>query len=264
MAFGDGLGHFSSAIVCLITALSVQIGTNIANDYYDFKKGADTKDRIGPTRVTQAGLIKPETVRNGFIIAFSITAICCVFLVMRAGWPLAVIGIISIISGILYTGGPKPLGYIGLGDLFVLIFFGPVAVAGTYYVQSLELNAAVISAGFGPGFISCAILAVNNMRDIDSDSKTGKRTLAVRFGRGFAQREYYLCLVFAALLPILIFAMIDDHLPIVASSLILLLASPVIQTVFSRTDGPSLNLALAQTGKLLLIYSIIFSIGWVL
>jgi 1,4-dihydroxy-2-naphthoate octaprenyltransferase len=264
MAFGDGLVHWPSAFICLLTAVSIQIGTNIANDYFDFKKGADTEERIGPTRVTQAGLIKPETVRTAFIVAFAISALCCILLVMRAGWPLAIIGIISIISGILYTGGPKPLGYIGLGDVFVLIFFGPVAVGGTYYVQTFELNTAVILAGFGPGLISCAILAINNMRDIDSDSKTGKNTLAVRFGRGFARYEYLTTILVASLLPILIFLLIDDHRPIIFSAVTLFIALPIIKTVFTKVDGPSLNSALAQTGKLLVIYSMIFSIGWLL
>lgn len=264
MAFGDGLGHTGYAVLCLLTALSVQIGTNIANDYFDFIKGADTSERIGPTRVTQAGLIKPNTVRLGFIFAFTITALCCAFLVVRGGWPFAVLGVLSIVSGILYTGGPKPLGYIGLGDIFVLIFFGPVAVAGTYYVQTLELNTAVVASGLGPGFISCAILAVNNMRDIESDRKTGKKTLAVRFGREFAQHEYYICLVSAALLPVFIYAMIDDHMPVMWASIILFPAASVLHTVFTKTDGPALNDALAQTGKILFIYSVIYSIGWIL
>ena len=168
MAFGDGIQHFPTAIVCLFAALAIQIGTNIANDYYDFKKGADTKERIGPARVTQTGLIPPTTVKRAFIIAFSIAALLSIWLIARGGWPIALIGICAIASGIFYTAGPRPLGYMGLGDLFVLIFFGPVAVAGTYYVQSLEINMAVIFAGFAPGFISVAILTINNLRDIES------------------------------------------------------------------------------------------------
>jgi len=202
IAFGDGVHHFLTAFLCLIGALSIQIGTNIANDYFDFKKGADTQERIGPTRVTQAGLIDPQTVKWGFIFSFAVSALICFLLFKRGGWPIAVIGFVSIISGILYTAGPKPLGYVGLGDIFVLIFFGPIAVAGTYYVQSLEINMAVILAGFGPGLISMAILSVNNMRDIDSDKKSGKKTLAVRFGRTFAQNEYLLCIILAGLLPL--------------------------------------------------------------
>jgi len=264
MAYGDGIHHFPSAFLCLLAALTIQIGTNLANDYFDFKKGTDTAERIGPTRVTQAGLVKPETVRLSFIIAFALSALACGGLVMRAGWPIAVIGIVSIISGILYTAGPKPLGYVGLGDIFVLIFFGPVAVAGTYYVQSFEINMAVILAGFAPGLISTAILTINNLRDIASDSKSEKRTLAVRFGRSFAYSEYLFSIIIASLIPVLIYALIADHLPILGSSIILLFAVPVIKTVLTKSDGPSLNNALAFTGKLLLLYSILFSIGWVL
>jgi 1,4-dihydroxy-2-naphthoate octaprenyltransferase len=264
IAYGDGLVHWPSAFWCFLGALSIQIGTNIANDYFDFKKGADTKERVGPIRVTQAGLITPKTVKNGFIMAFTLTIICSLFLIARAGWPIAVIGILSIISGILYTGGPKPLGYCGLGDIFVLIFFGPVAVAGTYYVQALELNNAVIIAGLGPGFISSAILAVNNMRDRDSDSKTGKRTLAVLFGRRFVQYEFYLCLIGAALVPVFLYWFMDDHLAILLTSLILLPAMPVIHSVFTEKDGARLNQTLASTGKLLVVYAAIFSITWIL
>lgn len=264
MAFGDGVHHFPTAFICLCVALTMQIGTNLANDYFDFRKGADTKERIGPTRVTQAGLIKPETVKLSFIIAFGLSAFLCILLVIRAGWPIAIIGIISILSGLFYTAGPRPLGYIGLGDLFVLIFFGPVAVGGTYYVQSFELNIAVILAGFAPGFISAAILAVNNLRDRETDAKTGKNTLAVRFGAAFAHTEYLASILIAALLPVFIYALIEDHLPILMSSSIALIAIPGFKTVLTKSDGPSLNAALAFTGKLLLIYSILFSIGWIL
>src|SRR3989338_3083227 len=167
MAFGDGVYHLPTALVCLLAALTIQNGTNIANDYYDFKKGADTKERIGPIRVTQAGLIPPETVKGAFIVSFAIAVFLSILLIYRGGWPIAVIGALAILSGILYTAGPLPLGYIGLGDVLVFVFFGPVAVAGTYYVQSFEMNAAVILAGLGLGLISVAILTVNNLRDID-------------------------------------------------------------------------------------------------
>lgn len=264
MAFGDGVQHFPTAFTCLFAALAIQIGTNIANDYYDFKKGTDSKDRIGPIRVTQAGLIEPITMRNAYILAFLIAAIASVSLIIRGGYPIAIIGILSVISGILYTAGPRPLGYIGLGDLFVLIFFGPVAVGGTYYVQSFEINLAVILAGFAPGLISVAILVVNNLRDIESDSKSGKKTLAVRFGRSFAISEYLFTLIAAVIIPVIIYMLIEDHVAILLSTCMLLIAIPVMKCVCAKTDGPSLNQALAQTGKLLLIYSVLFSLGWIL
>ena len=262
MAFGDGVYHVPTAIICLMAALAIQIGTNIANDYYDFKKGADTSERIGPTRVTQAGLLKPGAVKKAFILSFVLATLLSVWLVYRGGWPIAVIGISAILSGIFYTAGPLPLGYIGLGDVFVLVFFGPVAVAGTYYVQSFEMNAAVILAGLGSGLISVAILTVNNLRDIDSDSRVGKRTLAVRFGRSFALFEYVFCMTTAALTPVLIYGLIQDHIGILMCAVVAILAIPSIVTVATRSDGPSLNKALAATGRLLFVYSVIFAVGW--
>ncbi len=263
MAFGDGLWHWPSAVVCLLTAVTIQIGTNLANDYYDFKKGTDTSERLGPVRVTQAGLIKPEAVRTAFILVFSLTLAGVLILVQRGGWPIGLLGVLGILSGIFYTAGPKPLGYLGLGDLFVLIFFGPVAVAGTYYVQAHEVNYAVVLAGLGPGLISVAILAVNNYRDIDEDRRSNKKTLAVRFGRTFAQFEYAVCLMLAALLPVLIYMLIHDHVSILFSSVICLLSLPGIRTVFASTDGARLNATLGFTGKILLIYGVLFSIGWI-
>jgi len=264
MAFGDGVHHFPSALLCLLAAMAIQIGTNLANDYYDFKHGADTKERIGPTRVTQAGLIKPGTVKVAFIISFCLAAVFSIWLINRGGWPIAVIGILAILSGIFYTAGPRPLGYLGLGDILVLIFFGPVAVGGTYYVQSYEINAAVILAGFAPGFISVAILTVNNLRDIQSDRQSGKRTLAVRFGRSFAVSEYLFSLITAASIPVLIYMLIQDHIMILVCITLLFFSIPVMKTVLSSSNGSALNHALGMTGRLLMIYSILFSIGWIL
>ena len=264
MAFGDGIGHTSTALVCLLTALLLQIGTNLANDYYDFKKGADTQERVGPTRVTQSGLIPPEQVKAAFIGVFALAALASIWLVLRGGWPIALLGVAAILSGIFYTAGRYPLGYLGLGDLLVFIFFGPVAVAGTYYVQSLELNAAIIFAGFAPGLMSVAILTVNNLRDIDSDRKSGKNTLAVRFGRGFALSEYLFCVLGACVVPVFIYMFIEDHVLILVSSAISLAVIPTIKTVLTRTEGVALNTALASTARLLLIYSVLFAAGWLL
>lgn len=264
MAFGDGIGHVPAALACLFTALLLQIATNLANDYYDYKKGADTQERVGPTRVTQAGLIPPEQVRAAFIGVFALAALASAWLVMRGGWPIAVLAVLAILSGIFYTAGRHPLGYMGLGDLLVFIFFGPVAVAGTYYVQSLELNSAIIFAGVAPGLFSVAILAVNNLRDIDSDRKSGKNTLAVRFGRGFVLSEYLFCVLGACVVPVFIYMFIEDHLLILVASAISLAAIPTIKTVLTRTEGVALNAALASTARLLLIYSVLFAAGWLL
>lgn len=264
MAGGDGVYDIFYAGLCLLGAILIQIGTNLANDYFDFIKGADTAERLGPTRATQAGLISPNAMKWAFILCFLLVAALSLLLIQRGGWPIAIIAVLAILSGILYTGGPAPLGYIGLGDLFVLIFFGPVAVAGTYYVQSLELNMAVILAGAAPGLISVGILAINNLRDIDTDRKAGKRTLAVRFGKIFAQFEYMIAIVLAGLFPTLIYLLIHDHQYILISSTMILLALPAFYRVLTYSDPRSLNEVLAFTGKLLLIYSFIFSFGWIL
>src|SRR3989338_445889 len=264
MAYGDGVFHFLSAFLCLVCALLIQIGTNLANDYFDFKKGTDTAERIGPTRVTQAGLLKPQAVKRSFIFVFAAAILASAYLVQRGGVPIVIIGILSIASGILYTAGPKPLGYIGLGELFVFIFFGPVAVAGTYYAQSLAWSNAAFLAGLGAGELSVSMLCVNNYRDMNTDALSGKRTLAVRFGQGFARGEYLASILFAAVIPLCLYLVTKEHSKIVFASLIALIAIPSIQIVLTKTDGPSLNKVLGFTGKLLIVYSVLFSLGWIL
>ena len=264
MAYGDGKHHFLAALAALVCGVLIQVATNLVNDYVDFKKGTDNGERIGPVRVTQAGMVTPSQMKRAIWLTFGVTISIALYLVYRGGWPVVVIGVLSIVSGILYTAGPFPLGYVGLADVFVLVFFGPAALAGTYYVQALTVNWLVILAGLGPGFMSVAILTVNNLRDIDGDSKAGKKTLAVRFGRGFAMREYFYSLLAASLVPLVIIFISGEHRLIVSAVLMLLFAPGVLITVFSKTDGPSLNNALAQTGKLLVIYGILFSIGWII
>lgn len=262
MAVDAGKFHLVSAIICLLVALSIQIGTNFANDYFDFVKGCDTGKRKGPTRATQAGLVTPLAMKTAFIGTMALNALLGLSLFHRAGWPIIVIAVLSIASGILYTGGPFPLGYNGLGDIFALIFFGPVALGGTYYVQALEVNSSVLVAGLAPGLFSVAMLTVNNLRDVDEDREAGKRTLAVIFGITFARFEYLTAIVFACIIPSILF-IINRHNPYaLISSVVALFAIPIIITVFTRTDGPALNRVLASTGKLLLVYSIVFSAGW--
>lgn len=263
MALGDGGFHWPSAVLCFLGALIIQIGTNLANDYYDFKKGTDTSERTGPVRVTQAGLIAPKTVQIAAIFSFGIALVIAFELSIRGGWPLLAIGIAAIISGFLYTAGPKPLGYNGLGELFVFIFFGPVAVAGTYYIQMREINPAVVLAGIAPGLLSAAILVVNNLRDIETDRKANKKTLAVRFGQTFTQMQYILFISIAALMPIVIYMVIHERIHILWSSIILLLFGTFsIHSVCTKNDGSALNHVLANTGLLLLTYSLLFSFGW--
>ncbi len=264
MALGDGLFHGPSALMALLAALFIQIGTNLSNDYFDFKKGADTAERKGPVRVTQAGLIKPQVVLRAAMIFFGLAALASIYLIHRAGPCILIIAVASIISGIFYTAGPKPLAYLGLGDIFVLVFFGPVAVSGTYFTQALELNWAVLVAGLAPGFLSAAILAINNLRDIDGDRRAGKMTLAVRFGRSFAMSEYLFCILAATLIPFAVVLITGDHQAIAMASVVGFCAIPCVKAAFTHLDGAGLNQVLGKTGRLLLLYSAHFSIGWLM
>lgn len=264
LAFSDQGFHLFSALAALCAALFIQIGTNLANDYFDYKKGADTQERLGPTRATQAGLVSPQVMKRAFVIAFSMAFLIGLFLIYRAGWPVLLIGLTSILFGILYTGGPFPLGYNGLGDIFVLIFFGPVAVGGTYFVQTLQINNIILLAGLAPGLISTAILTVNNLRDMHTDAKAGKRTLVVRFGVGFARVEYFFCLIVAFLIPVCLFLLSSTSIYSLLTLLVLVPALPGLKTVFGNNHGVILNDVLASTGKVLFLYSIVFSIGWII
>lgn len=264
MAYGANKEHLLSAILAAVAAVLIQIGTNFSNDYFDFVRGADQKGRLGPTRVTQAGLVTPSAMKLATVLVFGLAILAGIFLIYRGGWPILIIGILSILFGILYTAGPYPLGYNGLGDIFVLIFFGVVAVSGTYYVQVLEINTLVILAGLSPGLFSMAILTVNNLRDVQSDLKAGKLTLAVRFGENFARWEYLLSVLIACLIPILLFFLTESHLYALAASFVFVAAIPSIKTIFEQKPGIIFNQVLATTGKLLLIYSLLFSIGWIL
>lgn len=263
LAWNDGLGHAPAALAALVGAILIQVGTNYANDYFDWLKGADTAERQGPRRAVQSGLVSPEAMRRATILVFALAILVGLYLVARGGWPIVVVGVASIACGVLYTGGPWPLGYRGLGDVFVLVFFGPVAVAGTYYVQALELDWRPIVAGLGPGLISVAILAVNNLRDRETDAKAGKRTLAVRLGVSFTRIQYTTCILLACLCPLVFIATGVAGGPGLLLPLFTLLAAwPVHRTVWQHTDGTTLNRALADTGKLLMYYAVLFAIGW--
>ncbi|MDP6330060.1 MAG: 1,4-dihydroxy-2-naphthoate polyprenyltransferase [SAR324 cluster bacterium] len=264
MAFESGKGHMLSAIAALVGALLIQIGTNLSNDYFDYIKGADTEERLGPVRATQAGWISPQVILRSSMLVFASAVLIGLFLVWRGGWPIVLIGILSIIFGILYTGGPYPLAYHGLGELFVLIFFGPVATLGTYYVQALEFSSEVFIAGLAPGLLSTALLAVNNLRDIPTDLKARKRTLAVRFGSRFARIEYIICIFGALCIPLLLVYLQKHHWFSLAASLALLPALPAMRVVISGDSGAVLNETLAKTGKVLMIFSVLFSAGWLI
>jgi 1,4-dihydroxy-2-naphthoate octaprenyltransferase len=265
MARADGVFHGPSALCALLGAVFIQIGTNYANDYFDFVKGADREDRVGPLRATQAGLVTPAQMKRAAMLVFGSAFLAGLYLIYRGGIPILVIGVLSIACGILYTGGPYPLGYLGLGDLFVLVFFGPVAVAGTYYVQAQSFDPLPVIAGLSPGLFSVAILTVNNLRDVATDRLSGKKTLPVRLGVTFARWEYALSLFAASVvLPLYLCLVTGEHWLALASMVAFPLAASPLRTVFTIEDGPALNAALAATGKLLLGFSLLFSIGWVL
>jgi 1,4-dihydroxy-2-naphthoate octaprenyltransferase len=264
MAWEAGFFHPLAALCALVGALLIQIGTNYANDYFDFAKGTDTEERLGPTRATAAGLVTPQQMKAATAVAFALAFAVGLYLIYRGGWPILLVGVLSILFGILYTGGPFPLGYIGVADIFVLIFFGPVAVGGTYYVQALELPWYVAVAGLAPGLLSTAILTVNNLRDADGDRKSGKKTLAVRFGKGFSRAQYVACIVLAAVgVPLVVCIGMGAHWPALAAAVVLPAALPHIRRVYTQ-EGRPLNATLAGTGKLTLLFSVVFSIGWLL
>ena len=202
LALHDRQFHFWPMAIALLCAISVQIGTNFCNDYCDFFQGADTDDRKGPTRAVQSGLISPRAMLIATIAMFTITGLAAFGLYLRAGWPFLLLGALSILFGVLYTAGRYSLAYLGIADPFVLFFFGPVAVAGTYYVQALQLDTSTIIAGLGPGLIATGLLVVNNLRDIDEDRVANKRTLAVRFGARFSRYQYTICIVAGAVVPV--------------------------------------------------------------
>lgn len=260
IAFSQGQFAFWPALAALLGALLIQIGTNLANDVYDYQKGADTGQRLGPMRVTQAGLLTPEEVMRGMWIAFGLATLVGLYLVSVGGWPIVVIGLLSIIAGIAYTGGPYPLGYHGLGEVFVFLFFGLVAVCGTYYVQALSLNVTAIWAAIPVGLLATAILGVNNLRDIETDRTAGKRTLAVRFGPQGARLEYNLLLLLSYLMPPLMWLSGGANIGVFMAWISLPLAIPLIRLVNTET-GRELNQALVGTARLALIYGVLLSVG---
>lgn len=261
-AFGDGVEHWPSAIACLLMALFAQIGSNFTNDYCDFINGADTEERIGPARVMQAGLLNFSQMQRGIVLVFFLSFLAGSFLMFRGGWPMGLACFASILSAILYTAGPYPLGYHGWGDVFVFLFFGPIAVGGTYYVQGLSFDLLPIVGGMTTGLLCTAILVVNNLRDMEGDAKVGKRTLAVRYGRNFARIEYLTCILLPCAFSVWMVYVEGRHPLILSSLLILPLAVPLIKTTWKCTDGPSLNEALVSTAKLLTVFTVLFSIGW--
>lgn len=262
VAFYDGAFLWGPALACLLAALLLQIGANLANDVFDYYRGADTHARLGPLRVTQAGLLRPGQVMLGMWLVFGLAAMLGVYLYLQAGWPVLLIGVASIAAAIAYTGGPFPFGYYGLGDLVVFIFFGPVAVCGTYFVQAGRISALSIVSSLPMGFLITAILVVNNLRDIATDRQAGKHTLAVRLGEAGTRWEYSLCLLAAYWVPPLL-GILGVTFWVLLAWLSIPLAVSQTRLVWTQAGRP-LNQALAGTGRLTLVYAVLFSLGLVL
>ena len=250
------------AFMTLLAAVLIQIGANFANDVYDFLMGSDREDRLGPTRATQSGLISPGDMKKGMWLVF-LLAICVGFyLASIGGWPIVGIGLASIVSAIAYTGGPYPLGYHGWGDIFVFVFFGIIAVSGTYYLQTGTVTNESILLGISLGALSTAILIVNNLRDADTDIKSGKRTLAVRLGKQFVKIEYIVMMVVAFAIPLYILQFWDGF-TLYLILFLLPISFRLIQSLYTET-GESLNLVLSNTAEFLFHFSILLSIGLIL
>lgn len=250
------------ALAALTGALLLQVGTNYANDYYDFVHGADSDDRIGPTRAVASGLLTAAEMRAGTIAVFTLAGLCGLYLALVAGWPVVAIGLASIAAGVGYTaGGRRSIGYLGLGDLFVFLFFGPAAVAGTAYVQLLEWPAEALWASVPVGCLAVAILVVNNYRDADTDLASGKRTVAVRLGRRFARGEYLALLAVAYAAPAVHWAAGWDGPWVLLAWLSLPLAAPPVRKLLGRVEGPALNAALGETARLMVVYGGLYTVG---
>jgi 1,4-dihydroxy-2-naphthoate octaprenyltransferase len=261
LAIRDGPFHPLAFIAALLGAVLIQIGTNLSNDYSDARRGADADDRIGPVRVTAGGLLPPRRVLVATYLTFGAAVLCGIYLIAVAGWLLLAVGAASILAGVLYTGGPRPYGYEGLGEVFVFLFFGIVAVTGSYFVQRRTLPWEAFVLAIPVGLLIAAILVVNNIRDIDTDRRAGKRTLAVRLGRERTR------ILFAGML---IVAFATAWVPWLAGALspwllLTLLAAPlavsVVRVVRTHSDGPSLNGALARTARLALLFCVLLCAG---
>ncbi len=264
MAVADQHFAWLSAAAALMVALLLQIGVNLANDYFDFVKGIDTQDRQGPPRVTQSGLIPAKQVKTGMIVSIVLSVIPGLYLATVGGWPVILVGLTCFGAALAYSGGPFPLASHGFGDLFVFIFFGLVAVGGTYYVQALHLTPMVWLMGSAQGLLITAILVVNNLRDIDTDRRTGKCTLAVMIGERGSRIEFLLLLGTAYAIPFILWLGGRHSAWMILPIFSLPMALSLVRIIWKTPSGEQLNHALAGTAKLALIYSLLLSAGLVL
>ena len=265
LAITEGTFHWLRFVAALLGAVFIQVGANLSNDYSDARRGADTEDRLGPVRVTAGGLVPPRHVLVATYVSFGLAVLCGAYLIAVAGWVILAIGASSILAGVLYTGGPRPYGYEGLGDLFVFLFFGLVAVTGSYYAQVEHLEWEAFALAVPVGLVAAAILDVNNIRDAPTDARVGKRTLAVRLGRNRARDLYAFEVYVAFLIPTVVWIFSDDVSAwVLLVWLALPLAVPLVRTVRTHHDGPTLNAALARTGMLQLAFCVLLSAGLLL
>uniref|UniRef100_A0A7C1K0E3 1,4-dihydroxy-2-naphthoate octaprenyltransferase n=1 Tax=Thermomicrobium roseum TaxID=500 RepID=A0A7C1K0E3_THERO len=248
-------------LAALAAAILIQIGTNYANDLFDYLKGADRPERVGPTRITARGLVTVAEMKRAVALTFGAAVLLGLYLVWVGGWPILAIGLASIAAGVLYTAGPWPLGYIGLGDLFVFIFFGLVAVGGSAYLQSDSFSGFALVAAVPVGALITAILVVNNLRDIPTDRAAGKRTLAVRIGERATRWQYAVLVGVAYLIPSLLVLLGRGGLALLLPLLTLPLAVKLVRIVLGGTSGPALNSVLRRTGQLQLIFAVLFAMG---
>lgn len=259
MALKTGFFDLLTFLFTLLTGLGIQIATNLANDYFDYKKGADTSARLGPIRVTQAKLVSESGMIKMLFFTFLTTLTSGSFLIWKGGAIFSLLIAAALLFALIYTAGPFPIAYLGLGEVFVLVFFGPVAVAATYFLQVGQFHVQPVIAGLAPGLLSSAILMVNNLRDIDEDQKAHKKTLAVRFGLRFGKNLYLFFLVLAPLLPLTLY---HRHPLILLASLTLLPSLFLIREVFNVQDPRLYNPLLGKTAKLLMVYTLIFCFSW--
>ncbi len=245
----------------ILTGVGIQISTNFANDLYDYLKGADTKERKGPTRVTASGLLQVGQVKLATFSVMGATAIFGSLLIYRGGWLIGLLIALALLLALAYTTGPFPLSYLGIAEIFVLVFFGPVAAGFTYYLQTLTFSALPFIAGLAPGLISCGLLIVNNLRDIEEDRKSNKNTLVARLGIAFGKYEYAVSILTACFIPLCFY---QKHPLVLLCLLCLIPAIILIKAVFQNTNPYLYNPLLGKTGKLLTVYTFIFSAGYIL
>ncbi len=260
-AVAGGGARLVPLVAALFGAIAIQIGTNFANDVFDHEKGADNADRIGPTRAVNAGLLTPRDVRIGMVLAFGLATAIGAYLIALSGWAILAIGVVSIASGIAYTGGPYPLGYNGLGDVFVFVFFGIIGVSGTAFVAHGWVPPAAWLSGIVVGALATNVLVVNNVRDHVGDVKAGKRTLVVRFGRAFGVAEYLAMLLLSAISVVLLAALGLASPLVLVTLLPLAIGLRLFATLRKRSDGPTLNATLVNTAKLMLGVTLVLAAG---